>query len=45
MKKQKPDLQILLSSTFLKHNDFLLLFRQCGEGSGIAGLGFGPAGG
>lgn len=37
VKKLKPDLQILLSSTFLKHNDFLLLFGQCAEGSGIAG--------
>lgn len=35
-KQMKSGLQLLLSSTLLKHNEFLLLFEQCGESSGIA---------
>lgn len=37
MKQLKSGLQLLLSSTFLKHNELPLLFKQCDESSGIAG--------
>lgn len=37
VKQLKSGLQLLLSFTFLNHNEFLLLFKQCDESSGIAG--------
>lgn len=44
MKQLKSGFQLLLSSTLLPHNEFLLLFKQCDESSGTADTRFGPAG-